>query len=132
MNLPFVKTVSLKCQIILISLAIYQQQLHYQICLTGFQKMSNFNLEYQYQLFLQRMDLTEKEMPADQRKETKRTFMAALGIMLVICVEDLDAFKNPLTTEAVPYMFDQVNEFFQKEIQLEENQFNRKLTNKVN
>lgn len=94
--------------------------------------MSNFNLEYQYQLFLQRMDLTEKEMPADQRKETKRTFMAALGIMLVICVEDLDAFKNPLTTEAVPYMFDQVNEFFQKEIQLEENQFNRKLTNKVN
>lgn len=94
--------------------------------------MNKFDLEHQYQLFLQRLDLTENEMPADQRKETKRTFMAALGIMLVICVEDLDAFKNPLTTEAVPHMFDQVNEFFQKEIQLEQKQLNRKLTNKVN
>lgn len=79
--------------------------------------MNKFDLENQYQLFLQRMDLRETEMPADQRRETKRTFMAALGQMLMICVHDLDAFKNPLTTEAVPYMSDQVKEFFEKEIE---------------
>lgn len=94
--------------------------------------MNNFNLEHQYQLFLQRMDLTESQMHPTQRVETKRTFMAAMGQMLMICVHDLDSFKNPLVTEAVPFMIDQVKEFFFKEIEDYEKEVNRRQTNKMN
>lgn len=94
--------------------------------------MNTFNLEHQYQLFLQRMDLTESQMPADQRREIKRTFMAALGQMLMICVHDLDSFKNPLVTEAIPYMSDQIKEFFANEVDDYEKEKHRRLTNKMN
>lgn len=94
--------------------------------------MNKFNLEYQYQLFLQRMGLSESQMPADQRREIKRTFMAAMGQMLMICVHDLDSFKNPLVTETVPYMSDQVKEFFVKEIDDYDKEVSRRSTNKMN
>lgn len=78
------------------------------------------------------MGLSESQMPADQRKEIKRTFMAALGQMLMICVNDLNSFKNPLVTEAVPYMSDQVKEFFANQIDHAEKEKHRSSTNKMN
>jgi len=94
--------------------------------------MNNFNLEYQYQMFLQRVGLSESQMPADQRREIKIAFMAAMGQMLMICVNDLNSFKNPLVTEAVPYMSDQIKEFFANQIDHAEKEKHRGSTNKMN
>ena len=78
--------------------------------------MNKFDLEYQYHLFLQRMGLSESQMPADQRREIKRTFMAAMGQMLMICVVDLDSLKHPQSSECITYMSDQIKDFFAREI----------------
>jgi len=89
--------------------------------------MKKFDLEKQWKLYLERMDMKEENLHPVQLQETKRAFMGAMGLMLAICVDDLDSFKNPVTGEAVVYMIDQVKEFFQKEIQKHLEELNKEL-----
>jgi len=48
-----------------------------------------FTLEHQWQLFLKRVDLKGKKMPAEQYREMKRAFMGACGEMLILFRDDL-------------------------------------------
>lgn len=89
--------------------------------------MNKFDLETQWKLYLERMDLKEENLHPMQLQETKRAFMGAMGQMLMICNDDLDSFKNPVTGEAVVYMIDQVTDYFQKEIQKHQQELNKEL-----
>ncbi len=51
--------------------------------------MEKFNLEIQYQKYLERVGFKESQMGDTQRVETKRAFMGGCGQMLVILRDDI-------------------------------------------
>ncbi len=78
--------------------------------------MDIFNVEYQYQLYLERVGLKESEMNPIQRVETKRAFMGACGQMLMLLRDDV--FELPtdeMAVEALENMIEQVGKFFMLE-----------------
>lgn len=75
-----------------------------------------FNLEYQYQEYLKKVKLKESEMGETQRIETRRTFMGACGVMLIVLRHDLSALKEDEAAKMLQNMLDQVGNFFIKEV----------------
>lgn len=75
----------------------------------------NFDLEYQYQLYLQRMSLKEETTSEDQKRETRRAFMGACGQMLILMRDDLPQLSEEDGIKAMERMIEQVMNFFLKE-----------------
>lgn len=73
-----------------------------------------FDLEYQYQLYLQRVKLSESRMGHVQRQEMKRAFMGACGQILVLLGE-LSKLDEDMAIEKMQAMSDQVRNYFMKE-----------------
>ena len=61
--------------------------------------MEQFNLEKQYQLYLERVGITESQMHPIQKIETKRAFMGACGQMLILLRDDLGALEEDKAIE---------------------------------
>lgn len=55
-----------------------------------------FNLEVQYDLYLQRVGLKQSAMHPIQNKLMKDSFLAACGIMLVMLRDDLGAIEDEM------------------------------------
>ncbi len=66
-------------------------------------KNPQFDLEYQYQLFLQRMSLIESQMHPQQKIQLKQAFMGAWG-QSMICMRD-EVSEHP-EAEAVQILED--------------------------
>lgn len=77
--------------------------------------MDQFNLENQYQLYLERVGITESQMHPIQRAETKRAFMGACGQMLILLHKDLGALEEDKAIEQLEDMMNQVQAFWLKE-----------------
>lgn len=77
--------------------------------------MQEFNLEYQYQLYLQRMALSESTMHPQQRIQLRQTFFGASGQMLILLRDELSKLEEEKAMETLQDLLNQVNNFFLSE-----------------
>lgn len=77
--------------------------------------MEQFNLETQYQLYLERVGIKESQMHCTQKVETKRAFMGACGQMLILLRDDLAALEEDKAVQQLQNMLNQVQSFWLKE-----------------
>lgn len=77
---------------------------------------TSFDLETYYQLFLEKINLKESEMPIEQSMEIKRAFMGGAGSMLLIMrdilpqlrEDDAEQFFNSLFTQVQAFWINQI------------------------
>lgn len=85
--------------------------------LQSIKRKNIFNVEYQYQLYLERVSLKESEMNPIQRVETKRAFMGACGQMLLVLRDDVSELPTEeIAADTLESMLDQVAKYFMKEV----------------
>jgi hypothetical protein len=77
--------------------------------------MLKFNLEHQYQQYLDRVNITEAQMGQVQRVETRRAFMAGCSQMLVLLRDDLTELDEDEAVDSLQDMIDQSADFWKKE-----------------
>lgn len=73
---------------------------------------NEFNLEHQYELYLQRVGLKEEQMHPLQKKQLRQTFMGACGQMLILMRDEVGALPEDQAIEVCESMINQVGEFF--------------------
>jgi hypothetical protein len=74
--------------------------------------MKEFNLEHQYQLYLQRMALSERTMHPIQRKQLRQTFMGAAGQILILLRDDITQLDDDTAMATMQDLINQVANFF--------------------
>lgn len=77
--------------------------------------MEKFNLEKQYQLYLERIGLKESQMHPVQKTETKRAFMGGCGQLLILLRDDVGDLEEEEAVEQIESMINQVQSFWLKE-----------------
>lgn len=77
---------------------------------------NKFDLEHQYQIFLQRMSLNEDTMHPLQKSQLKQAFFGACGQMLILFRDDVVTLYDDHSYDVVRGMIDQVGEFFVNEV----------------
>ena len=78
-----------------------------------------FDLEHQFDLYMERMKLDKRKMPEIQLRETKRAFYGACGQMLLLLRDDVSALPDEEGIKALDRMFNQVSSFWLREHNLE-------------
>lgn len=73
-----------------------------------------FNLEHQYQLFLQRMALNENKMHPEQKKQLKETFFGAFGQAVNVFRDEITQLPDEDAMETMTSIWNQVGDFFIK------------------
>lgn len=80
-----------------------------------------FNLEYQWKFFCERIGLPEERMHPDQRRETKRAFMGACSQMLLLYKDDLGKYAEDNGTHAAVFvlqnLLDQCEVYWKNEME---------------
>lgn len=71
-----------------------------------------FNLEHQYQLYLERVGLKEATMHHAQRTETKRAFMGACGQILIMLRDDVGKLEENEAIDTLDNLINQVSDFW--------------------
>ncbi|WP_338764082.1 hypothetical protein WAF17_21010 [Bernardetia sp. ABR2-2B] len=79
--------------------------------------MDKFNLEAQYQKYLELMRLDEKQMPPIQQQETRRAFFGACGQMLRLMTEDIADLEEVEAVGTIINLKNQVSEYFMKQLE---------------
>ena len=74
--------------------------------------MQEFNLEHQYQLYMQRMALSESTMHPQQKIQLRQTFYGASGQMLILLRDDLSKLEEDKAMETMQDLINQVANFF--------------------
>lgn len=74
--------------------------------------MQEFNLEHQYQLYLQRMALSESTMHPQQKIQLRQTFFGASGQMLILLRDELSKLEEEKAMETLQDLLNQVGNFF--------------------
>lgn len=74
--------------------------------------VTNFDLEKQYKLYLQRVELNEATMHPAQRTETKRAFMGACGQLLMLFRDELSELEESQAIEFMEKMKNQVLQYW--------------------
>lgn len=74
--------------------------------------MKQFNLEEQYQLYLQRVDLKERDMHYDQRIQLRQAFFGACGQMLILLRDELSKLDENTAIAILQDMINQVSDYF--------------------
>ena len=74
--------------------------------------MQEFNLEHQYQLYLQRMALSESTMHTQQKIQLRQTFFGASGQMLILLRDELSKLEEAKAMETLQDLINQVGNFF--------------------
>jgi len=78
--------------------------------------MEKFDIEFQYNLYLDRVGLKEENMHPVQAQETKRSFMAAAGQILVLLRDDISELSDDEGVEVLEKLMTQVANFWTNEI----------------
>lgn len=73
---------------------------------------SEFNIEHQYQLYLKRMSISERNMHPEQKKQLRETFFGACGQMIILLRDELSALKESEAIEQMQNMLDQIGGYF--------------------
>ena len=71
-----------------------------------------FDLEHQYQLYLQRVALNEETMHPEQKKQLRQTFMGACGQMLILLRDELALLDEDEAIANMADMLNQVENYF--------------------
>lgn len=79
----------------------------------GFKKI---DLEQQYALFLERMDLDESKMHPQQKIQIKQTFFGAYGQALLALRDNVATQEENAAVETVKDILNQVQNFFLTEL----------------
>lgn len=74
--------------------------------------MQEFNLEHQYQLYLQRMALSESKMHPLQKIQLRQTFFGASGQMLILLRDELSKLEEEKAMETLQDLINQVGNYF--------------------
>lgn len=74
--------------------------------------MQEFNLENQYQLYLQRMSLSESTMHPQQKIQLRQTFFGASSQMLILLRDELSKLEEEKAMETLQDLINQVGNFF--------------------
>lgn len=74
--------------------------------------MQEFNLEHQYQLYLQRMALSESTMHPQQKIQLRQAFFGASGQMLILLRDELSKLEEEKAMETLQDLINQVGNFF--------------------
>lgn len=83
--------------------------------------MNPFNLEDQYQFYLEKVKLTEATMHPVQRIQLRETFMGAAGIVLLLIRDEFSALSDHEGDAMFTSMIDQVGEFWNDRVATFEN-----------
>lgn len=75
-------------------------------------KKPEFDLEHQYQLYLERVKLREIQMPAVQQKELRRAFMGACGQILIMLRDDVGQLEENEAIFVLDDMINQISNFW--------------------
>ncbi|HET6558083.1 MAG TPA: hypothetical protein VFG54_12260 [Prolixibacteraceae bacterium] len=75
-------------------------------------KKQEFDLNYQYQLYLDRVKLKESQMAPVQRTELKRAFFGACGQMLMLLRDDIGKLEEDEAIKELDGMINQVSDFW--------------------
>lgn len=78
--------------------------------------MEKFDIEFQYNLYLDKVGLKEENMLPVQAQETKRAFMAAAGQILVLLRDDISELSDDEGVEVLEKLMTQVANFWTNEI----------------
>lgn len=70
-----------------------------------------FSLEYQYQLYLKKCNISEEEMHPVQKKETKQAFFHACGQLLILMRDDVSELEEDKAVETMVDMTNQVSTY---------------------
>jgi hypothetical protein len=76
-----------------------------------------FSLEYQYQLYLKRVGLTEALMHSEQSIQTRQAFFGATGQMLLLLRDDMYEFEEDECIQIMEDMVNEVTQYFLKRTQ---------------
>lgn len=74
--------------------------------------MQEFNLEHQYQRYLQRMALSESTMHPQQKIQLRQTFFGASGQMLILLRDELSKLEEEKAMETLQDLINQVGNLF--------------------
>lgn len=74
--------------------------------------MKSFDLEYQYQLYLQKMKLDENLMTLTQKVETKRAFFGACAQLLFLFRDELSKLQENEAIIILDRMKNQIANYF--------------------
>lgn len=78
-----------------------------------------FNLEHQYQLYLERVNLHEERMHPQQKVQLKEAFFGACGQLLVLFRDDIGALPEEEAIDKMQGLHDQCLQYWiDKEIWL--------------
>lgn len=78
--------------------------------------MEKFDIEFQYNLYLDKVGLKEENMHPLQALETKRAFMAAAGQILVLLRDDISELSDDEGIDVLEKLMTQVANFWTNEI----------------
>ena len=73
-----------------------------------------FDLEHQYQLYLERVALSEATMHPEQKKQLRQAFMGACGQMLIMLRDDVGKLEEDEAIKVMENMISQVGNYFLK------------------
>lgn len=76
--------------------------------------MKAITIEEQYQLYLQRMGLSEDNMHPEQKKQLKNTFFGAFGQAISVFRDEITQLEDDKAVEAMQSLWEQVGHFFMK------------------
>lgn len=74
----------------------------------------DFDLEYQYQLYLKRVALKEDIMPEIQKRQLRQAFMGACGQIILLLRDDVGALSETDAIKTMENMINQVGNYFLK------------------
>lgn len=75
-----------------------------------------FDLEYQYQLYLQRVKLDEATMHIEQKIQVRQAFYGAVGQLLILQRDDIGALSEREAIGVFESLIAQVDQFWKKDI----------------
>lgn len=73
-----------------------------------------FKLETQWQKYLEMVGLSEAKMPEDQKREMKRAFMGACGLMLILLRDEVGELDDNEAVKVLDGFMTQLENFWTK------------------
>ena len=74
--------------------------------------MNKFDLEYQYQLYLQKMALSEATMHPEQKIQLRNTFYGAIGQLLLLMRDEISLLEEDEAVDVMGKLLNQVVNHF--------------------
>lgn len=76
-----------------------------------------FDLEHQYQLFMERLNMEEPKMHPIQKIQLRQAFMGGCGQIMILMRDEVSELEEMDGIEVLDNMLEQVGEFWTKEME---------------